>query len=64
VSNILKNKDKSLKDNDVSFKLLKIDLNVNNPATHRTIPIEELNGLFVIKMAFIAALTAPSSNSE
>ena len=64
VSNILKNKDKTLKDNDVSFKLLKIDLNVNNPATHRTIPIEELNGLFVIKMAFIAALTTPSSNSE
>jgi hypothetical protein len=64
VSNILKNKDKSLKDNDVSFKLLKFDLNVSNPTTHRTIPIEELNGLFVIKMAFIAALTAPSSNSE
>jgi hypothetical protein len=56
VSNILKNKDGTKKDNDISFKRLTIDLNMSNDKTHRTIPIEELNGLFVIKIAFIAAV--------
>jgi hypothetical protein len=56
LSNIVKNKDGTKKDNDVSFKRLTIDLNIANAKTHRTIPIEELNGLFVIKIAFIAAV--------
>ena len=56
LSNILKNKDGTKKDNDISFKRLTTDLNISNDKTHRTIPIEELNGLFVIKIAFIAAV--------
>ena len=62
LSNILKTKDGAERDNDVSFKRLTIDLNVSHADMHRTIPIEELNGLYVIKMAFLTAVT--HSNSE
>jgi hypothetical protein len=61
LSNILKTKDGTKKDNDVSFKRLTIDLNIHDTETHRTIPIEELNGLFVIKIAFLAAVAGAHS---
>ena len=62
LSNILKTKDGAERDNDVSFKRLAIDLNVSHADMHRSIPIEEINGLYVIKMAFLTAVT--HSNSE
>ena len=64
VSNLLIDKDGKARDNDVSFKKLKITLSESDPATRKIIPIEYKHGLFVVRFALLFAASVAPANSK
>jgi hypothetical protein len=56
--------DGKARDNDVSFKKLKITLNESDPATRKIIPIEYKHGLFVVRFALLFAASVAPANSK